>query len=303
MVHYFQQSLPSPIQSLSTQHDVRIHIKRDDLIDPQVSGNKLYKLVHNMEEAQRQHAKSILTFGGAFSNHIAATARYGKMVGIKTIGVIRGEPTAPLNPTLTQAEEDGMQLYFISRSRYRQKQDPEFLEALSEQFDQPFIIPEGGANYHGIKGASTMLDERTRAFSHIYVGVGTGTTLAGLCMAAGSGQCIRGVVVHKHGDIWNDVQALFPSETDVPEQPELIQDMHFGGFGKWNDALIECIRHVKSTYGIELDPIYTGKVYMAILRDIDEGRLPRGATVLMMHTGGVQGNKGFEQRFGVSLSA
>ena len=224
------------------------------------------------------------------------------MVGMESIGVIRGEPTEPLNPTLRQAEADGMQLYFVTRTDYRRKEEQQWLNQLRAQFDNPYIIPEGGANLQGILGAKEILDERTVRFSHIYVGVGTGTTLAGLAIAAQKNQEVCGVVVHKHIDIWDDVRRLFFDEEDIPPKPRLITDMHLGGFGKWNERLIETIREVKRSHGIQLDPIYTGKVWMAIEEDIKHGIVPKGSSILMIHTGGLQGLAGFRQRFGIDLT-
>lgn len=284
------------------EYGISISVKRDDLIDAQVSGNKLYKLKYNAIEAQKAGVETILTFGGAFSNHIAATAAYTRTHGLKSIGIIRGERPEPLNPTLAFAEGSGMQLHFISRSDYRKKAEPGFLDALDEQFNHPFMIPEGGANDLGIQGAQEMLSDTTKDFNLIAVAMGTGTTFAGLVKAAQEKQQVIGFPVHKHDRLLDDILQMEPDfEQQYRGRFEIINGHHFGGYAKWTPELLDFIRTFHDQSGIPLDPIYTGKAMHALVELIRQGRFEKGTRILFMHTGGLQAVPGFEQRFGVRL--
>jgi 1-aminocyclopropane-1-carboxylate deaminase len=284
------------------QSEIELWIKRDDQINPLVSGNKLFKLHRNVEAAQKQGKKAILTFGGAYSNHIAATALYCKFNGLKSIGIIRGEETLPLNPTLDMAAKNGMQLEYISRSDYRQKEEPSFLESLSEKHNAPFIIPEGGANWLGILGAKSILNEDTTGFDTIVCPVGTGTTMAGLILAKEKHQKIIGINIHKHADVLKD---LIHSHTELAslndQDYRLINEFHYGGYAKWNPALVEFIQHFYTQSGIKLDPIYTGKAMAAIIDLVHAKIFKKGAKILFIHTGGLQGINGFELRHNLKL--
>lgn len=282
------------------EYEVSLAIKRDDLIDSQVSGNKLYKLKYNIQTA-KEKGKAILTFGGAFSNHIAATAAYTQAEGIKSIGVIRGERVEPLNPTLALAEAMNMELHFVSRTGYRRKSDPAFLDQLRERFAHPFIIPEGGANLLGIRGAQEMLSDATKPFDVIVVPMGTGTTFAGLVKACQPHQQVIGFPVHKHEHLLDDILNVYPA-FDRLDRYQIINGHHFGGYAKWTKELLDFIRSFHHETGVPLDPIYTGKAMHALLHHIQQRRFSKGTRLLFAHTGGLQAIPGFEQRFGVKVS-
>lgn len=290
---------PTPVQRLGTFFNSEIWIKRDDLIDEQVSGNKLYKLIKNVAFAEANGHASLLTFGGAFSNHIAATAKYAKLKGIKTIGFIRGEKPEPLNPTLKLAIENGMQLRFISRSDYRLKNSPEFLNQLQKEFPNTFIIPEGGANKLGIEGSELILNTDSETFNYIAVAIGTGTTFAGLVNASKPHQTILGFPIHKHDQILNDI--LNVDEGFSIKHHQIINGYHFGGYAKWKEELIEFIQSIHLNHGLKLDPIYTGKALFGLIKELEKGTIKEKSKVLFVHTGGLQGIQGFEERFKLKL--
>ncbi|MCO4805907.1 MAG: 1-aminocyclopropane-1-carboxylate deaminase/D-cysteine desulfhydrase [Flavobacteriales bacterium] len=282
--------------------EIELWIKRDDQINPLVSGNKLFKLIRNIEEALDKGKETILTFGGAYSNHIAATALYCKINGLKSIGVIRGEETLPLNPTLNMAVKNGMQLEYISRTAYRQKEDPSFLAALSEEHCAPFIIPEGGANWLGILGAKSILNEDTTSFDTIVCPVGTGTTMAGLMLSKEKNQKIVGINIHKHADVLNELIGIHTELKRLHAQDyRLENEYHLGGYAKWNPALIRFIQEFHRQTNIKLDPIYTGKAMAAVVDLIQAKTFTKGSKVLFIHTGGLQGINGFELRHNLKL--
>lgn len=301
MVHEGRKYFETPIQHVTSINGTGLWIKRDDLIDQHVSGNKIYKLKHNVYEAKQTGHQSLLTFGGAFSNHLAATAKYAREENLISIGIVRGEQPDELNPTLRFCMENGMHLKFVSRSEYRKKTDPAFLEQFRIAYDKPFIIPEGGSNTLGIIGAREMLDERTAAFDTIICPMGTGTTVAGLLEAATEQQRIIGVPIHKHTSVMDDIIGQYPSLSAHLGKLAIWEDFHFGGYAKWDDRLIKFIRRFYNEFGIKLDPIYTSKAMFAVMQHLKEGTLGSDKNVLFIHTGGLQGVDGFEARFGLKL--
>ncbi|MEX2596206.1 MAG: pyridoxal-phosphate dependent enzyme, partial [Salibacteraceae bacterium] len=265
MVQNREDFFQLPISLITEINGVKLFMKRDDLIHPHVSGNKLYKLRYNFIEAKKNGFDRILTFGGAFSNHLAATASYAQDQQLKCIGVVRGERPATINPTLKFCIDRGVELKFVSRSDYRQKTDAAFLDGLRSEFHNPFIIPEGGNNELGIKGSGEMLDERTTGFDAIICPIGTGTTVGGLLKAAAEHQRVIGLPVHKHADIMEDVRAMEPSLSDHFHKLTLWTDYHFGGYAKWDNRLLQFIQSFYSEFSIKLDPIYTGKAMFATM--------------------------------------
>ena len=301
MVQEFVKISNSPIEFLLTLNGIEVWVKRDDLLDPFVSGNKLFKLKHNLNHAIAQGKKSIITFGGAFSNHIAASASLTHQYGLESIGIIRGEPTEKLNPTLTFALSKGMKLKYISREMYRQKNDEFFLIELRKEFPDAFIIPEGGANIFGIEGSNEILNEYTEHFDFIACAIGTGTTIAGLLHASQEHQKVIGIPIHKYANILDDVALFDPSVIAQLHKFILAKDFHFGGYAKWNTDLLEFIRSVHKNHGLKLDPIYTGKALFGLFDIIQKGSIPPGSKALFIHTGGLQGVPGFEERFKINL--
>lgn len=290
------------IDHLRTFSGVELFVKRDDLIHPFVSGNKLYKLKFNVEDALKNGFNRILTFGGAYSNHIAATAAYCQQEGIQSIGIIRGEQTLPLNPTLAYATECNMRLEYIDRTAYRQKTDSDFLNELRHRFDQPYIIPEGGANLNGIKGAQEMLTDECAQFDVIALAMGTGTTFAGVVRGLLPHQRAVGFPIHKYGDIFDDVLNIDASLKSISKSNYHIEkEYHFGGYAKTNSELLSFMNETYRETGLKTDPIYTSKALFGLVDIIKKGVFKQGSKILFLHTGGLQGIAGFEERHGIKI--
>lgn len=272
---------------------LELHIKRLDLAHPPVCGNKYYKLKYNLKKAKSDGYQTILTFGGAFSNHIAATAQAAKVSGLKAIGVIRGEELASSwekNSTLRIAANAGMQLHFVSRHAYRQKSTRTFLEDLTAQFGRFYHLPEGGSNALAVKGCEEILQVKDHNFNNICCSVGTGGTLAGIANSAGSNQKILGFSALK-GDFLQEDIRKFTAKTNW----DLSGDYHFGGYARVDKTLIDFINHFKLKTRIALDPIYTGKMLFGIMDLAAKDYFPRGSSVLAIHSGGQQGIEGMNE--------
>ncbi|WP_420400832.1 1-aminocyclopropane-1-carboxylate deaminase/D-cysteine desulfhydrase [Flagellimonas sp.] len=272
---------------------IDLYIKREDLIHPHISGNKYRKLKYNLIEAKQQGQDTLLTFGGAFSNHIAATAYAGKEAGLKTIGVIRGEELKEgwqANPTLKLASEHGMRFHFVSRSEYRTKGTDSFLEKLKMTFGEFYILPEGGTNDLAIKGCEEILTVEDNRFDFICSAVGTGGTIAGIINSAQPHQRVLGFPALKGDFLMKEIRKVSESENW-----DLIQDYHFGGYAKITTEQVGFINNFKKKTGIPLDPIYTGKMVFGIFDLIKKGFFKPGTQILAIHTGGLQGIKGMNQ--------
>ena len=269
-------------------------MKREDLIHPFVSGNKFRKLKYNLLEAKEQKKETLLTFGGAFSNHIAAVAYAGHQHGFKTIGIIRGEELGSqqdLNPTLAFAKSCGMQFEFVSREAYRLKSEESFIHNLRSKFGDFYLVPEGGTNALAVRGCQEILTEQDADFDFICCAVGTGGTISGLINSAYPHQKILGFPALK-GDFLNDEIRIFAQN----ENWKLIADYHFGGYGKVNEELIVFMNQFLSTTQILLDPIYTGKMVYGVIDLIANNYFPSGSKILMIHTGGLQGIQGMNEK-------
>ncbi|MBT0809963.1 pyridoxal-phosphate dependent enzyme [Litoribacter ruber] len=294
-------AIPTQLVNLPSleRQNIKLLLKRLDLVHPFISGNKFYKLKYNLEKAKSENHHTVLTFGGAFSNHIQATAVAAKLSEIKSIGIIRGEKPKKLNPTLERALENGMELYFISRESYRMKADPIFLESLKERFGDFFHIPEGGTNDLAIQGTSEILTEEDLRADIIATSIGTGGTLAGLVKAAKKHQQVWGFSALKGDFMGEEFRNLLNAQViNHSCEYTIFTDYHFGGYAKHNKVLLEFIEYFYRSFGIPLDPIYTGKMLYGVL-DQCEGL--ENKTILCLHTGGLQGIKGFNQRFGTDL--
>ena len=270
---------------------VSLTIKRDDLVHPIISGNKYRKLKYNLKEAKRLKKNLLITFGGAYSNHIAAVAGAGKEFGFKTIGIIRGEELKEKiseNPTLCYAQECGMKFEFISREAYRQKDDPSFKNDLERRFDHFYLIPEGGTNALAIRGCEEILTSDDMNYQYVCVPVGTGGTMAGLINSAGPKQKVLGFSSLKGNFMSDQIKALSKSSDNW----ELMDSYHFGGYGKINDQLITFINEFNRKTHIALDPIYTGKMLYGIIDLFEKKYFEKNSTILVIHTGGLQGIKG-----------
>jgi len=284
-----------------TKHGVTLYLKREDLIHPTVSGNKWRKLKYNLIEATNGDHSKILTFGGAYSNHIYATAAAAKEAGLASIGIIRGEETLPLNDTLQFAYDQGMQLHYVSRSDYRLKEEDSFLNKLKDQFGECYLIPEGGSNTLAVKGCAEITEDIDLSYDLICSAVGTGGTLAGLIASHDSSVSVLGFSALKGEHfLEQEVLRLLKGYSANP-QWEIVTEYHFGGYAKIKLGLIEFINSFYQKHQIVLDPIYTGKMMYGLYDLIRKGKIARGTSIVALHTGGLQGIKGIAERYGVSL--
>ena len=278
--------------------NVRLFIKREDQLHPIISGNKWRKLKYNLIAAREAGESTLLTFGGAYSNHIHAVAGAAKEYGFKSIGVIRGEEHLPLNPTLQDAEDLGMQFHYLDRTRYRQKYTVEVINSLAEKFGRFYLIPEGGTNELALKGAAEIVEGIEQDYDYYCVACGTAGTVAGMiCGLEGRAQVLGFSVLkgdfHQQ-EVINWLSALGQSSLN---NWQINTDYHFGGYAKYDLQLIDFINNFKETQQIQLDPIYTGKMLFGVIDLIAGGEFPENSSILAIHTGGLQGIKGFNQRF------
>ncbi len=262
-------------------------VKREDRIHPHISGNKYRKLKYNIEKASADGKQTLLTFGGAFSNHILALAAVGKEFGFETIGIIRGEELADQvdkNPTLKFAKSCGMRFKFVSREAFRNKTSDDFIQNLKNEFGDFYLIPEGGTNTLAIKGCEEILIKEDADFDYVCCSVGTGGTISGLINAAKPHQKILGFPALK-GDFLQEEISNFATNLNW----ELITDYHFGGYAKITTELISFINQFKIDYGVPLDPVYTGKLMYGVMDLLKKGYFPQHSKILIIHTGGLQG--------------
>ena len=294
----------SPLQQLHssflTEAGVRLFVKRDDLIHPQFGGNKWRKLKYNLIYARDNHFDTLLTFGGAWSNHIYATAAAGKHFGFNTIGLIRGEQHSPLNTTLSFAEECGMELHYINRALYRKKNEISFLKKIKQQFGNVYILPEGGSNSLAVKGCGEIVqeisNEMDRPFDVICCASGTGATLAGLIFAIEAekqNKTAIGFSALKGGGFLTTEVSNFLGNKSTTSNWRIESRFHFGGYAKINDELTHFMHEFQSQYDITLDAVYTAKMFYGLFELIKSKTFKPGAVIISVHSGGLQGNKGF----------
>jgi len=271
-----------------TKKNIILSVLRLDKIHPVISGNKWFKLQYYFNKAKQDNRDHIATFGGAYSNHIIATAAAGKMLGYKTTGIIRGEKPLAISPTLSQAVEFGMELFFISREDYRNKVLP---GEIKNKSDEIFFINEGGYGIDGAKGASEILDYcKKENYSHIACAVGTSTMMAGLIKACSMDQKIIGISVLKNNvSIENDLRDLLSPEEKTKDF-KIIYSYHFGGYAKYTTELIDFMNDFYRVTSIPSDFVYTGKLFFGINDMIKNDSFPRGSKILIVHSGGLQGN-------------
>ena len=308
-----------PLQQINSEiahhAGVDLYVLRLDLMHPLVNGNKWFKLKYNLLEAKEKNFTTLLTFGGAYSNHIYATAAAGNLFGFRTIGLIRGEERLPLNPTLNFAVQQGMQLVYLNREMYRQRNTSALQESLRQRFGEVFIIPEGGSNLNGVRGCTEIIDRAmptagyTYAFDRICVACGTATTLAGIALSLHEGQKAIAFPVLKNGVflapeikslLTNYLASGLPAPYSSPASWELVCDYHFGGYAKVNDELILFSQQFTQEHGVPLDYVYTAKMFYGVMDLLKQGFFCKGDSLLLVHTGGLQGNVGMEkslQRF------
>nr|WP_255510468.1 pyridoxal-phosphate dependent enzyme [Flavobacterium sp. GSA192] len=279
---------------ISFPNSISVTIKREDLLHPVVSGNKFRKLKYNLLQAKAENKKTLLTFGGAFSNHIAAVAFAAQEQGLQSIGIIRGDELRDKidsNPTLQFAQECGMQFEFVSREEYRLKSESSFLDKLKQQFGDFYLVPEGGTNALAIKGCQEILTDEDSEFDYICCAAGTGGTISGIINSALPHQKVLGFPALK-GDFLQDEIRIFVQNQNW----ELLTDYHFEGYGKVNKDLIYFINQFYIENQIPLDPVYTGKMVFGVMDLIQKDYFPAHSNILLIHTGGLQGIFGMNER-------
>ncbi|WP_178860872.1 1-aminocyclopropane-1-carboxylate deaminase/D-cysteine desulfhydrase [Thiomicrorhabdus cannonii] len=297
-------TIPTPLVRLQhplfALYGVNVWIKRDDLNHPLIQGNKWHKLKYNLDAAIQQQKTALLTFGGAYSNHIAATACAAKLYGLESIGFIRGDELAKQadkwSHTLQTAAQNGMQLHFLSRQDYRLKQSSDFLATLVTDFPNAAILPEGGSNELALQGVGELMAEietQLPSWTHLYCALGTGGTFSGLVKhaqpAAGAERHIYGVaVLGGAAYLLPQIHEWIGPEASV--QWQLLEDYHAGGYGKLPAALQQFKQEMEARWQIPLDPVYNTKMLYAFFSELQTGRLPAGAEVILLHSGGLQGN-------------
>lgn len=304
----------APLQHLDDpdfdQAGVSVRVLRLDLYPPlnaaMSSGNKYFKLKYNIQAAQQQGKTQLLSFGGAYSNHIHALALAGKQHGLQTIGLIRGEQQQPLNPTLRDAVDAGMQLHYINRIDYRRKAEVNFIAELERQFPAAFIIPEGGSNQLGVQGCMEIADHiayyRGQHTDTVMLPVATGATMAGL-VAALPNSTVVGVAVLKGGDFLHDELNAYLLQSGQIDWGnwQLECNYHGGGYAKCDSRLAQFISDVSKRLDIPLEPVYSGKLFCALYDKVRTKAFPHGSNITLIHTGGMQGLRGMQQQFDAAL--
>ena len=278
---------------------MNLFIKREDLVDYELGGNKWRKMKYNLEAASQQKHHTLLTFGGAYSNHIYATAAAGKRLGLRTIGIIRGEAYQSLNPTLQFASNCGMQLEYVDRATYRKKTAKEYIDNLKEKHGRFYLLPEGGSNVLAIKGCAEIskeiIEETNGDFDIICSACGTGGTLAGIIHGLEARHEAIGFSALKGGNFLSAEiqQFLKQANSKTTAKWQLNTDYHFGGYAKTKPELWEFIHQFKEDFNVPLDGVYTGKMFYGLFDLIKKGSFPKGSRIIAIHSGGLQGNLGF----------
>jgi 1-aminocyclopropane-1-carboxylate deaminase len=278
-------------QFLTVLDGFEITLKREDQLHPLVSGNKFRKLKYNLIEAKKQGHQTLLTFGGPFSNHLAATAAAGKIMGFETIGIVRGEEARKLNPSLRFCQDQSMVLFPVSRADYRLKNEPEFIASLQKKWGNFYLLPEGGTNTLALEGCREILTTADKDFEVICCSVGTGGTWAGLVESALPHQEVIGFTALKNHNLENELRKLTTNKNGL-----LNHDYTFGGYAKVSPELIDFINIFNKNFKTPLDPVYTGKLLFGIFDLIKNKLWLWGKKILIIHTGGLQGIEGMNQK-------
>ena len=302
MLHNFDLPLETISLAITDKSEVKLIMVRADKVSPLASGNKLYKLLPNVEAAQAQGHQQLLSFGGAFSNHIHALALYAQSVGLESIGVIRGEPEYASNPTLSAASKVGMQLHFVDRATYKRRYDEDYLQQLQQQYPQAFIIPEGGSNEYAVEGCTNLMHKINQTclkeidvIPDVFASAcGTGATFVGLVSGAEEYQQGRGYLVLKDPSVLGKVSDILQRNSNQTTYE--ISQADYGGYAKFDKALLDFILWFLEETNILLDPIYTSKMCRCLLSQIEAGEIASGSTVAVLHSGGLQAWYGMEQK-------
>lgn len=300
------------IQDLKNGSFFQLDVLRLDLIDEEISGNKWFKLKRNIDKALAENFNTVITFGGAFSNHIAATASACKRYNLKCIGIIRGEEKDASNPTLSEASKNGMLLHFVSREFYSQKNDQLFKNYLEANFGRHYLIPEGGNNLEGALGCMEILKPEWN-YEYVFCACGTATTYAGIFASKNQDQKIIGISVLKGKntlplEAGNLINGLLPGkkcslagnevlENEIIREDCIINSYAFKGYARLDESLVEFKKNFEAEYKIPLDHVYTTKLMYAVFDLVKKNKLPSKSKLLVIHSGGLQGNKGFEERY------
>jgi len=296
-----KQTINSPLQQiynpLFEHHNVTVHVKRDDLIHPLISGNKWRKLKYNLINARQQGVTKLLSFGGAYSNHIHALAAAGQKYNFETIGIIRGEPDDN-NQTIGDAKQCGMSIKYVSRMEYRQRHDKSYLQQLQRQFPDALLIPEGGTNTSALKGVGEILTELAdHNPDYIITPCGSGGTTAGLIAASPAHTKVISIAVLKNaGYLIEEINNLVTGVGITNNNWRFIEGYHFGGYAKITPELVTFIEKFTQQTSIEIEPIYSAKMFFALNDLIKQGYFPAGSKIVAIHTGGLQGLRGLKQR-------
>ena len=273
------------------EKELEVYLKREDLIHPIISGNKFRKLKYNILSFDKKN--QLISFGGAYSNHLLALSYIGKHENLNTVGIVRGDElkNIELNPTLKRCLENGMKLKFVDRNEYRSRNNEYYIEKLKNTYKNSVIIPEGGTNEKGIKGCEEILTVSDAKFDYICCAVGTGGTISGVINASSKHQKVIGFPALKGDFLFDDIKKL-TSKSNWSLQT----NYHFGGYAKYTDELIRFINDFNKDTGVLLDPIYTVKMIFGILDMIKKNQFKKGSKILAIHTGGIQGIEGFNQK-------
>lgn len=290
--------LPSPLMRCNhpflSEKNITLFVKRDDLIHPEISGNKYRKLKYNLEKIKLSNAETVITFGGAFSNHLHATAATCHYLGIKSIGIVRGEETSSGNPTLQFCRDKGMILHFIPRNEYRLKTDSELVKDIINLYSHPYILPEGGSNPEALSGVAEIWNELTLQINepvdYIFCAAGTGATLAGLLKHGPQKTHILGFSSLKSNHLKDEIQNMAGKKTI--NNFTFFEDYHFGGYAKTTPELLEFIHSFENITGIPMDYVYNGKAVYGLFELIRKNYFPDKSVIVWLHTGGLQGNQG-----------
>ncbi len=298
--------IPSNLEPVSLKefgiYSPKVWVKRDDLIHDVISGNKWRKLKYNLQDFIRSNKKGILTFGGAHSNHIDAVAFIAEALKIPIIIIIRGEKPNELSPTLKRCMKMGVELHFFQRKEYKDRSKNQ--SWIKDRFPDYYIIPEGGANANGIKGCKEIVAEINVDFDEIYCDVGTGATCAGISKALKKHQGVNGIVVLKGAEYLKKeiYQFLKINKASASKNKvQLFHDYHMGGYGKKNKELISFMRKFYEITGIKTDPIYSGKMFYGLVKELQKGNSDKEKKIIALHSGGLQGVEGYENRYGLKI--
>jgi 1-aminocyclopropane-1-carboxylate deaminase/D-cysteine desulfhydrase-like pyridoxal-dependent ACC family enzyme len=298
----------TPLQKINhplfCDHGIELFIKREDLVHPQISGNKWYKLKYNLAHARQQGFKHLVSFGGAFSNHLHALAFAGHQFGFETTGFVRGEILQPLNPTLADAVAWGMTLHSLTRSEYRQRHDPEFVQQLITPHQPCFVIPEGAANDLALLGCGeivTTINQQLDSYDYICVPCGSGATLAGIvlalenCDAESAVQALGFSALKGHPGLADEVSSMLGAVGNAQKSRwQIVDEFHCGGFGKITPELVLFMRQWREQTGLILEPLYTGKMLLGLCTLVRRGFFNAGTKIVVVHTGGLQGLRGMQ---------